>query len=207
MNRAVKIILFIVLTATFFTDQLFKLLAEKIPNSGIFLFNNNVLVLKLDLILNQNLAFGLAFPTILIIAGLICFVICLYFYLSQESIWLSTLKKPRLVASIIAIILILPLFIDYKQFSQLTLIVALLIFLLALWRRNSQNINLNINLAFALIIASALSNLSDRLIRGGVLDYLSFSMLNYTWPTFNFADALIVCAGLYLLINFKKIEV
>ncbi|MDP8215807.1 MAG: signal peptidase II [Candidatus Kaelpia imicola] len=45
-------------------------------------------------------------------------------------------------------------------------------------------------LSFALIIAGAASNLIDRLIYGGVVDYLNFTF----FPTFNLADSYITVA-------------
>ncbi len=57
-------------------------------------------------------------------------------------------------------------------------------------------------LSFALIIAGAGSNLIDRFIYGGVIDYLNFTF----FPTFNFADSYITLAVCLMLKDaiFKK---
>lgn len=59
--------------------------------------------------------------------------------------------------------------------------------------------------ALVAVVAAALSNLADRLIHGGVIDYFSISTYNYQYPIFNLADAIIVIGIIILLIiNFKK---
>lgn len=47
----------------------------------------------------------------------------------------------------------------------------------------------------SLILGAALSNFIDRLIRGGVVDFIQIKY----WPSFNLADIFIVCA-LFLII-------
>lgn len=55
------------------------------------------------------------------------------------------------------------------------------------------------------VVAAAISNLADRLIHGGVIDYLSISTHNYQYPVFNLADAIIVIGIIALLIiNYKQ---
>lgn len=48
-------------------------------------------------------------------------------------------------------------------------------------------------LALGAILGGALSNVVDRLRIGAVVDYLDFHVGGQHWPTFNFADAAIVC--------------
>lgn len=47
----------------------------------------------------------------------------------------------------------------------------------------------------SLVLAGAISNFADRIIYGGVVDFISIG----SWPLFNIADALI-CCGLALMI-------
>ncbi len=55
-------------------------------------------------------------------------------------------------------------------------------------------------LALGLILGGALGNLSDRLMRGEVVDFLRFHLwTGYSWPDFNFADSFIV-VGVGLLV-------
>jgi lipoprotein signal peptidase len=59
--------------------------------------------------------------------------------------------------------------------------------------------------SFSVIIGAALSNFIDRIIHGGVVDYLGLSFYNYHWATFNLADSLISLAAIILIIEtFRK---
>lgn len=52
--------------------------------------------------------------------------------------------------------------------------------------------------AFSLMIVGALSNLIDRFVRGGVVDYFKFNYFNMT-INFNFSDILLIIGlGIYL---------
>ena len=49
------------------------------------------------------------------------------------------------------------------------------------------------------IIAGSVANLIDRMVYGGVIDFIILSYKQYSWPVFNIADIAIVC-GVFLLI-------
>jgi len=51
--------------------------------------------------------------------------------------------------------------------------------------------------ALGLILAGTLGNLYDRVVFGGVRDFLYFYLIN--WPVFNFADCCLVCGAFLLL--------
>ena len=52
------------------------------------------------------------------------------------------------------------------------------------------------------IIAGSISNLIDRAIYGGVIDFIVLSYNQYSWPVFNVADMAIVCGvGLLILLD------
>lgn len=54
--------------------------------------------------------------------------------------------------------------------------------------------------ALAPVIGGALGNLSDRIFRGAVTDFLDFHVSSYHWPAFNFADAAIsIGAGMLIV--------
>lgn len=58
--------------------------------------------------------------------------------------------------------------------------------------------------SLGLILAGALGNLADRLIRGYVIDFLDFYAGRYHWPTFNIADSFISIGALFLLFTFFR---
>ncbi|MFA6537715.1 MAG: signal peptidase II, partial [Patescibacteria group bacterium] len=66
--------------------------------------------------------------------------------------------------------------------------------------RNKLNSNRE-NFALACIIGAAISNLSDRFFYGGVVDFLSVSIYNFSWPSFNFADIIITVSAIYIIIK------
>ena len=56
---------------------------------------------------------------------------------------------------------------------------------------------------YATIVAGGLGNLYDRLVFGGVFDFLDFHLGKYHWPAFNVADSLIcISIGLIILKDF-----
>ncbi|MBT4723255.1 signal peptidase II [Candidatus Falkowbacteria bacterium] len=57
----------------------------------------------------------------------------------------------------------------------------------------------------SLVTAAALSNFTDRLFRGGVVDFVSIQINSFTWPSFNFADIVITVSAIILIfITFNK---
>lgn len=60
-------------------------------------------------------------------------------------------------------------------------------------------------LALTLIMAGALGNQFDRIVRGHVVDFLDFYVGQSHWPFFNVADSCItIGAGLMLLVLFRR---
>ena len=57
-------------------------------------------------------------------------------------------------------------------------------------------------IALALILAGALGNLVDRVLRGYVVDFLHFYIKGWQWPSFNIADSCITIGALLLLYIF-----
>lgn len=54
-----------------------------------------------------------------------------------------------------------------------------------------------------LILGGILGNVTDRILRGHVVDFLDFQFGSYHWPAFNVADSCIcVAAGLFLISGF-----
>ncbi len=58
----------------------------------------------------------------------------------------------------------------------------------------------------SLIIAGALGNSLDRLLKGYVIDFLDFHINNWHWPSFNVADSCITVGAVFMiyLLLFKR---
>lgn len=55
-----------------------------------------------------------------------------------------------------------------------------------------------------LVIAGALANICDRLLYGGVVDFICLSYGDWAWPVFNIADMAIVVGVLLIIIPVNK---
>lgn len=60
---------------------------------------------------------------------------------------------------------------------------------------------LSVAAPLALIVGGALGNLSDRLFRGVVTDFIDIHMGDFHWPTFNLADTAITVGVAWLLLT------
>lgn len=58
--------------------------------------------------------------------------------------------------------------------------------------------------SYLLIISGALGNLIDRIFRGYVVDYISFTLFNNEMPIFNFADICITFGVIIYIYNIIK---
>jgi signal peptidase II len=73
-----------------------------------------------------------------------------------------------------------------------------------LWRTGAFPTKLS-RVAVALLISGILGNLTDRIFRGYVVDFLSVDLKFMQWPAFNVADAAIcIAAGCLFLSAFQK---
>jgi signal peptidase II len=60
-------------------------------------------------------------------------------------------------------------------------------------------------ISLALLAAGIVGNLTDRILRGAVTDFLHFYVREYAWPSFNVADSCIcIAAGLLIVTSFQK---
>jgi signal peptidase II len=55
--------------------------------------------------------------------------------------------------------------------------------------------------ALGLVLAGALGNLIDRVLRGEVVDFLQFDLRVFVWPDFNLADSAIVVGVILLMLD------
>ena len=65
--------------------------------------------------------------------------------------------------------------------------------------RPSARRDLGLSAALGLILAGTLGNLYDRLVFGGVRDFLHAHYYGHEWPVFNVADCCLVCGAFLLL--------
>lgn len=73
-----------------------------------------------------------------------------------------------------------------------------------LWKTGAFPTRLS-RVAVALLISGVLGNLTDRLFRGYVVDFLSVDLKFMQWPAFNVADAAIcIAAGCLFISAFQK---
>lgn len=56
-----------------------------------------------------------------------------------------------------------------------------------------------------LVLAGALSNLVDRCLYGGVIDFIHLSYDTWSWPIFNIADVAIVLGVVWILIHYREL--
>jgi signal peptidase II len=76
-----------------------------------------------------------------------------------------------------------------------------IVLLLYFFRRLEPDMKLSA-LALGMVFGGALGNLTDRIRHGEVVDYLQFHLLfDYTFPTFNVADSLIVVGVILLMVE------
>lgn len=88
-----------------------------------------------------------------------------------------------------------------KGLLAITISFAIIVILLWYYVRSTKKHWLS-NLIFGLIIGGAIGNLTDRLIRGAVIDYLHF----FSFPAFNLADSAITIGVVLLILFYSRIH-
>ena len=76
-------------------------------------------------------------------------------------------------------------------------------YIIYLLRKSRETVE---KIALSLILAGAIGNGLDRVIREHVVDFIDISLNNFHWPAFNIADSSITVGGIiyFWLIIFKK---
>jgi len=59
-----------------------------------------------------------------------------------------------------------------------------------------------LKLSLSLILAGALGNLTDRIFRGSVIDFLDFYVKDWHWPVYNVADSCVTIGAVLLIYIF-----
>lgn len=87
-------------------------------------------------------------------------------------------------------------------FSSLAVIAGITMMVIAIKHKDKYN-----KISFCLIAAGAFGNAIDRIIFGGVIDFLDFHIGTHHYPAFNIADSLIFTGAIMLVLEgwFKKI--
>ncbi len=75
----------------------------------------------------------------------------------------------------------------------------LVLFLFLFYLRKKTPENLFSAISLGLVLGGLVGNLIDRIFRGGVIDFLDFTIFGYSFPIFNLADIFIVI-GVFLLL-------
>ena len=66
---------------------------------------------------------------------------------------------------------------------------------------NNKNMTNIESIGISFLLGGLLGNLFDRIVRGGVIDYLSFNFFGYYFPVFNLADIFITLGVMLVIIN------
>lgn len=85
-------------------------------------------------------------------------------------------------------------------FFIVSFVVAVILCIIILWAYRVYQRGGNI-MGHALIIAGGLSNMFDRFLFGGVVDFISISLNGWNWALFNVADVAIDIGVLILLVQ------
>ena len=73
--------------------------------------------------------------------------------------------------------------------------------------KTEQRLNNITKISFGLLASGILGNVTDRIFRGAVTDFLDFYISEYSWPSFNVADSCIcIAAGLLILGSFGRTQ-
>lgn len=88
---------------------------------------------------------------------------------------------------------------NYMFIVITTLVILITLFVVYLTYKKIKNKELIIG--ELLIIAGSVSNIIDRFIYGGVVDFIILSYNGWSWPVFNIADACIVVGAIIMFIT------
>ena len=86
------------------------------------------------------------------------------------------------------------------------IILAIIMLGILMYYQNKFKMNTRNIIAFGMLYSGITGNLIDRIIYGYVIDFLDFTIFNYDFPVFNFADICIVIGVFLLIIAILKKE-
>lgn len=85
--------------------------------------------------------------------------------------------------------------------TYLLILIALICLFFIIYELKNNLDDRVLSIGYSLALAGLLGNFLDRLIDGYIIDYLSFKILGYNYPIFNFADILIVVGIVIVIIK------
>ncbi len=85
--------------------------------------------------------------------------------------------------------------------TYLLILIALICLFFIIYELKNNLDDRVLSIGYSLVLAGLLGNFLDRLIDGYIIDYLSFKILGYNYPIFNFADILIVVGIIVVIIK------
>ena len=85
--------------------------------------------------------------------------------------------------------------------TYLLILIALICLFFIIYELKNNLDDRMLSIGYSLALAGLLGNFLDRLIDGYIIDYLSFKILGYNYPIFNFADILIVVGIIVVIIK------
>ena len=85
--------------------------------------------------------------------------------------------------------------------TYLLILIALICLFFIIYELKNNLDDRILSIGYSLALAGLLGNFLDRLIDGYIIDYLSFKILGYNYPIFNFADILIVVGIVFVIIK------
>lgn len=72
------------------------------------------------------------------------------------------------------------------------------------WFLKNKTLHFWETITYSILLSGILGNLIDRIFRGYVVDYLSFTFFSHSFPIFNFADICIVLATIGMILFMRK---
>ena len=85
--------------------------------------------------------------------------------------------------------------------TYLLILIALICLFFIIYELKNNLDDRVLSIGYSLVLAGLLGNFLDRLMDGYIIDYLSFKILGYNYPIFNFADILIVVGIIVVIIK------
>lgn len=139
---------------------------------------------------------------------IICFVLIFLDQLTKQTVLTQITETDRVpILPILDFVLIWNTGISYGLFDssgmvgRVTLCVLGLLITLFLLVQMARSTGKWERLGYCLIIGGAIGNIIDRIIYGGVIDFISFHYENYYWYVFNLADVWISLGVITILLD------